>query len=308
MNRKALSMPLVSVVIPTYNRSADLKRALVSVMNQTLSDIEVLVVDNHSQDDTDVMIKSLNDRRIRLLKVNNHGIIAVSRNLGAFSAAGKYLAFLDSDDWWVPSKLFEAISELEEGADLVYHPLWIVKREKQRKFRQFVGTSYGNGTPFEALLLNGNSIPCSSVVVRSDLFIKVGGFSEEPDLVSVEDFDCWLRISKISKRFIFISSVLGYYWQGINNTSGNPNLKITSNLRLKEIYLDDFFVEKSKQELPFWFYYNLGFSYYKLHEKKKARYYFSRVLFRSSSIESKLKLWWCLIMSFLPSKSYEVLR
>ena len=74
---------LISIVIPTYNRSVELKRALKSVLSQTYKNFEVIVVDNNSIDNTDTMLKNLNDQRIRLLKINNNGIIAASRNMGS---------------------------------------------------------------------------------------------------------------------------------------------------------------------------------------------------------------------------------
>ena len=72
--------PIVSVVIPTYNRSVDLKRALLSVLDQSLGNFEILVVDNYSQDDTEEMIHLLGDSRIQLFKIHNEGVIAASRN------------------------------------------------------------------------------------------------------------------------------------------------------------------------------------------------------------------------------------
>jgi len=101
--------PLVSIIIPTYNRAEDLKRALQSVLEQTFTDWEIVVVDNHSVDDTNSLIKSFNNRKIKLFKIHNEGIIATSRNLGLKHALGEYIAFLDSDDWWLPKKLEESI-------------------------------------------------------------------------------------------------------------------------------------------------------------------------------------------------------
>src|SRR3989338_2810117 len=100
--------PIVSIVIPTYNRACDLERALKSVLAQTYSNWEALVVDNHSSDNTDDVVKSLNDSRLKLFKIHNDGVIAASRNAGVKHATGEYIAFLDSDDWWMPQKLEES--------------------------------------------------------------------------------------------------------------------------------------------------------------------------------------------------------
>ena len=98
-------IPFVSVVIPTYNHAKFLGRALQSVLDQTYPSWEALVIDNHSQDDTNEVVKSFDDPRIRLLKIHNHGVIAASRNLGMREANGEWIAFLDSDDFWYPKKL-----------------------------------------------------------------------------------------------------------------------------------------------------------------------------------------------------------
>ena len=290
--------PIVSVVIPTYNRSADLKRALLSVLNQSLGNFEILVIDNHSQDDTDEMIQLIGDSRIQLLKIHNDGIIAISRNKGAEHAKGKYIAFLDSDDWWRPTKLFESVLHLEKGADLVYHPLFVVKSKKQTRLKKTVGKNYLNNLVYNDLLLNGNLIPNSSVVVRTELFKRIGGFSEEKEMTSVEDFDCWVRLSKISNRFFFLPQVLGYYWQGSENLSGKADLKIRANLKLKENHIDGF-VQTEKEPIPFWFFYNMGRSYFRMKDKKNTRVYLSEILFRPDSFQTNAKVMWMFLRSFI---------
>ena len=117
---------LISIVIPTYNRSAELKRALKSVLSQTYKNFEVIVVDNNSIDNTDTMLKNLNDQRIRLLKINNNGIIAASRNMGINASNGEWIAFLDSDDWWHSNKLEKVIHYCSSGYDVCYHDLEII--------------------------------------------------------------------------------------------------------------------------------------------------------------------------------------
>jgi glycosyltransferase involved in cell wall biosynthesis len=290
--------PIVSVIIPTYNRSADLKRALLSVLNQSLGNFEILVIDNHSQDDTDEMINLLGDSRIQLFKIHNEGIIGISRNKGVEHAKGKYIAFLDSDDWWKPTKLYESVLHLENGADLVYHPLFIVKSIKQTKFCKTVGESYMNNVVYNELLREGNLIPNSSVVVRTELFKRIGGFSEEKEMTSVEDYDCWLRVSKISNRFVFLPQKLGYYWQGSENLSGNADLKIRANLKLKKNHLDGF-VETEKEPMPFWFFYNIGRSYFREKDKKNTRNYLSEILFRPHSFQTNAKVMWMFLRSFI---------
>jgi len=107
-----INQPLVSVVIPTYNHALFLERALRSVIDQTYSNWEAIVIDNHSNDNTDEVVASFIDKRIKLLKIHNHGSIAKSRNLGINTAKGKWIAFLDSDDLWYKEKLALSIAAI----------------------------------------------------------------------------------------------------------------------------------------------------------------------------------------------------
>ena len=91
---------LFSIIIPTYNRANEIGRCLSSVINQSYSNWEAIVVDNYSSDDTENIVKDFNDNRIRYYKNHNYGIIAVSRNFGIDRAKGSWICFLDSDDSW----------------------------------------------------------------------------------------------------------------------------------------------------------------------------------------------------------------
>ena len=217
--------PLVSVIIPTYNRAEDLKRALQSVFNQTFSDWEVLIVDNHSTDETDGVIKSFNDPRIKFFKVHNEGVVAVSRNLGLKHAAGEYIAFLDSDDWWLPEKLEESIKYMNRGADVVYHDLYtVIKPGQVVNLRRTRGRQLKSPV-FYDLAGKGNALPNSTVVARRKLLNAINGLSEDKDIVGAEDYDAWLRIAQISEKFKKIPQTLGFYWAGggkYQPSSSNP--------------------------------------------------------------------------------------
>ena len=112
---------LVSIVVPTYNHSIYLKRALESIINQTYENWEVIVIDNHSTDNTFEVVANFKNNRIKYLQVHNKGIIAISRNIGIKSANGEWIAFLDSDDWWTRDKLEICIQSINEKVDFIYH-------------------------------------------------------------------------------------------------------------------------------------------------------------------------------------------
>jgi glycosyltransferase involved in cell wall biosynthesis len=200
----------VAVIIPTYNRAADLRRALRSVLGQTLSDFECIVVDNHSTDDTDAAVAEFADPRVRLLKIHNNGSVAASRNLGLQQADSDLVAFLDSDDWWMPEKLALSVRALDAGADLVYHDLYLVGGENDRRWRRSP-TRVLHAPVFEDLLSEGNGINLSSVVVRRRLLLEAGGFSEDSAIIAAEDFDAWLRVARRSDGFTRIPRTLGFY-------------------------------------------------------------------------------------------------
>ena len=115
-------IPIVSIVIPTYNHAKFIGKALESVIDQTYKNWEAIVIDNNSTDDTDKVINQYNDPRIKYLKINNDGVIAKSRNQGIREAKGEWIAFLDSDDWWTKDKLEVCLSETDKNDFLFTYP------------------------------------------------------------------------------------------------------------------------------------------------------------------------------------------
>jgi len=202
------SAPLISVIIPTYNHSNYLSRALQSVCDQTYFNWEAIVIDNNSTDDTNTVIGSFTDKRIRSLKINNNGIIAASRNMGIRAAKGEWIAFLDSDDWWSLDKLEACSIYMNDNVDLIYHNLDIIydlpsffkKRKSSRKIKPPV---------LKNLLFKGNPITNSGVIVRKKLLLKVGGISEDAEMVAAEDYNTWLKIAAITDAFKYIPKSLG---------------------------------------------------------------------------------------------------
>ena len=151
-----MSNPLISVVIPSFNRAKLLKRAINSVQNQTYSNWEIVIVDNFSKDETDLILEPLLSDKILIIKINNEGVIAKSRNVGIKNAKGKYIAFLDSDDWWLPKKLELIINEFTKykDTDLIYHNCYLIKKDNRKfsKCRRLINNQYND------LMINGNTI------------------------------------------------------------------------------------------------------------------------------------------------------
>jgi glycosyltransferase involved in cell wall biosynthesis len=285
--------PIVSVVIPTYNREKDLKRALNSILAQTISYWQVLVVDNYSSDNTDDLVSSFNDSRIKLFKVNNEGVIATSRNLGIKHAEGKYIAFLDSDDSWAPNKLEVSLKYLEKGADLVFHDLFKMTKQHQKFFWRKVHTRRLKSPVFEDLISTGNIISNSSVVVRKELLDRINGLSEDTQLLGAEDFDAWLRIAKLSEKFQRIPQTLGYYWEGGN--LGNPNLTLKCTAAIEKNYARTIQELYSRHSF-FWLNYTKGRAYFSLKDYSMAKKFLDLNRWNRMPLLVSIKTFWMLLM------------
>lgn len=212
--------PFVSIVIPTYNHAHFLKRALNSILEQTYTNWEVIVVDNYSTDNTQEVINSFTNIRIKYYKIHNNGVIAVSRNKGLKESNGEWIAFLDSDDWWSPDKLETCLNTITEKIDFIYHDLKIVGQKfsiintlKSNRTRQV------NKTPLLDMLINGNLISNSSAFVRKKLISDVGGLNENIEMIGAEDYNLWLKIAFNTNKFLYIPKYLGYYTFHVNGIS-----------------------------------------------------------------------------------------
>lgn len=235
-----LKLVYFSIVIPNYNSGEFLSRALQSVINQTFSNWEVIVVDNESSDASRHAVEQIGDPRITQVQIENHGVIAISRNRGIEMARGEFVAFLDADDWWKPNKLEEMHRViLQEGSDLVYHRL---KRAPARKWlRPNVGSRYRGKN--KNLLRSGNRIPNSGVVARRTLLEKVGRIDTSPSLIAAEDFDLWIRLYENGAHLSFSRKILGYYYES-PGSANNESRRVHSALAL---------IEKHElQQLPGW--------------------------------------------------------
>ena len=208
---------LVTVVIPCYNHARYLGRCLQSILDQTYKNWEAIVIDNHSTDNFDEVMNNFPDPRITFFKIHNNGIIAASRNAAILVAKGDWICFLDADDWWKVSKLQVCFDSINDKVDLIYHDLEIVT-DKHRPFSRKIIKSRQVKTPVLIdLLIKGNTIANSSVVVRKSLLQKIDGINESLDMIASEDYNTWLRIAQLTEQFVHLPRRLGYYF--IHNQS-----------------------------------------------------------------------------------------
>ena len=125
-------MPKFSVIMPTYNHSKFIGKAIKSVIGQSERDFELIIINNFSTDNTLKIIKNFKDSRIKVINFNNLGIIASSRNEGIKISRGQYIAFLDSDDFWFSNKLEISLKFINQGHNFICHQITnkIVKKKK----------------------------------------------------------------------------------------------------------------------------------------------------------------------------------
>ena len=207
---------LVSIIVPTYNACEYIQQTISSVLFQTYHNWELLIIDDCSSDNTISIVKEFaeSNPRIRYFSTNqNTGSPSQPRNIGIEQAKGDYIAFLDSDDIWLPNKLEEQLAFMQEyGYDFVYSNYekmtWDGKRE-QRIVKVKGSASYKD-------ILKTNEIPCLTVLLRRELLNDVR-FKSVPD----EDCVCWLDILKKGYKAYNTGKVHAVYREAKQSRSSN---------------------------------------------------------------------------------------
>lgn len=213
-------MPKISIIIPAYNAMTYLPETMANVLEQTYPDFEVIVVNDGSTDQIEAWITKLSDRRVKFISQANLGL-AGARNTGIQVSQGEYLAFLDADDLWEPTKLAKQVRVLDSHPEVGLVYTWVTHIDEQGKSTGRLGVinSRHEGNIWYELT-KGNLVECGSVaMVRRACLEKCGVF--DGNLGSfVEDWDMWLRIAKIY-QFGVITEPLVYYRQVAGSASRN---------------------------------------------------------------------------------------
>lgn len=210
-------MPQVTVIIPAYNAIDYLPDAVKSALAQTFSDLEIIVINDGSSDDTEQWLQQQNHPKLTFISQSNRGKSA-ARNTGIAKAKGEYLAFLDADDLWESTKLAKQVKCLNGNPQqgLVY--TWTALADRDGRPTGRVITPEAKGDVWEQLI-QANILTCGSTpMVRKVCFDTVGLFAD--DLPLAQDWDMWLRIAAFYP-FAVIKEPLVYYRQHPTNTSKN---------------------------------------------------------------------------------------
>jgi glycosyltransferase involved in cell wall biosynthesis len=185
-------MPLISVIIPAYNAEKTIERTIESVLNQTFSDFELIIVDDGSQDSTLKMISSISDPRIKVFS-SPHSGANPARNCGFSHSAGEFIAFLDADDLWTSDKLEAQLKALQTNPKAAVAYSWTDLIDESDQFLRPGNHTTENGNVYAKLLLTCFVVSGSNPLIRRQAFIKVGGFDES--LTASQDFDLYLRLA-----------------------------------------------------------------------------------------------------------------
>lgn len=230
--------PKVSVVVPTYNRAHLISRAIQSVLNQTYQDLEIIVVDDCSEDNTEEIIKNFKDNRLRCIRHHKNKGASAARNTGIKASRGEYIAFQDSDDEWFPDKLEQQINIINISppeVGVVYCGFYKIEGDKKTyfpsdRYTQKEGTIHNE-------LLKGNFIGTPSVLIKKECFEKTKYFDE--NIPALEDWELWIEVSKYYKFKYLNKPLLNSY-----STPNSLNLNKKNQLKAQEIilttHLDDF--------------------------------------------------------------------
>lgn len=212
-------MPYFSVIMPLYNKAPYVRKAVESVIGQTYSNWELIVVDDGSTDGGGDIVKTISDSRIRLIQQENKGV-STARNNGVAAATAKYITFLDADDWWEPTFLEEMAGLIERHpyASIYGTGYYIVKNGHKRVAPIGVDDGFTEGeinycrVYAKTLCMPLTSI---SVCIPRTIFAEMNGFN--PQLTLGEDFDLWIRIA-LKNKVVFLNKPLGNYNQDSNPT------------------------------------------------------------------------------------------
>ena len=224
------NMPLISVIVPVYNGEKTIRETIESALAQSLSDFELIVINDGSQDSTLDVLASIQDPRIKIFSYPNAGV-AASRNRGISHSSGEFIAFLDADDLWTADKLEAQLTALQENPNAAVAYSWTNFIDETGRFLGPSSHLTVNGDVYADLLLFDFLDNGSNPLICRQALIKVGDFDES--LSPAEDWDMWFRLAA-HYHFVAVPSPQILYRVSTNSHSSNTSKMEAACLRVLE--------------------------------------------------------------------------
>ncbi len=208
---------MISVILPVYNGKKTIRETAESVLDQTLVDFELIVINDGSTDATLEILAEIEDPRLQVYSYPNAGL-ATSRNRGLSIAMGEYIAFIDADDIWMPGKLLAQLSSLQKNPEAAVAYCWVDYIDMGGKFICPDGRMNIGGDVYQKILEENFIHSGSTIMVRKDAIQAIGGFDES--LPAVEDWDLYIRLAALYP-FVCVQEPLVLYRLTHNALSTN---------------------------------------------------------------------------------------
>jgi glycosyltransferase involved in cell wall biosynthesis len=232
-------LPRVSVVMPTFNRAKELPRSIRSVLSQTFSDLELIIVDDASSDNTEEVIASFNDERIRYKKLLANVGGAEARNVGVSMARAEIVAFQDSDDEWACAKLEKTLAEFKnnEAIGAVFSKFIQIWEDGCRLMP--VGKHKFQSNDVYKSLLWQNHVDTPTLVVKKCYLDEVGGFTSI--MPRYQDWDLALKLARVTTmKYLHEPTILSYVTEGSITENSDAHCKALELIyELHRVYIDE---------------------------------------------------------------------
>jgi len=305
-----MKTPKVSVIIPTYNCQEFIGRSMGSVLGQTFQDFELIIVDDGSTDNTKEIVKDFlkKDKRIRYIYQENSGGPAKPMNTGILTSRGEFIAFLDSDDEWLPAKLEKQLelfkNSFNKNLGLVScnYNILSIEKNSQKILGEYKTPNFpSRNETFQKLLRDCFILSESSVLTKKKILDKVGLFDESAGVKGFQDWELWLRIIKNYDFSSLPKPLLKYYFHETNYSIGR-----IKNLRENTNFLE-YIINKHKknyQKYPRIYSFailRLAVGYSRLGDVKKGRKIFLQAI-KINPLD--IKNYFCFLISFLGVNFY----
>ncbi|MGH1397372.1 MAG: glycosyltransferase [Trichormus sp.] len=230
MNDIQVKSSLISVIIPAYNCEKTIVETINSVLQQTYSHFELIVINDGSQDATLDIVSKIKDSRLRVFSFDNAGG-NVSRNRGLHLAQGEFISFLDADDIWTSDKLDAQLEALEKNPNAHVAYSWTDYIDEAGNFLLSGARITASGDVYEKLLINNFLENGSNPLIRKEALIQLGGFDEA--LEAAQDWDMWLRLAA---KYSFVAVPVVQILYRVSSNSLSSNLKSQEKYCLQVLY------------------------------------------------------------------------